>query len=152
MPDVRIIPFKAEHYLALLEQADVGPLAKSKAFVQELEANEGYAYTALAGETVIGCGGVKPFWPGVGEAWAVYPNDRKEYAMAIAKQTRLGLMFLMQEHKLRRVQAVVPVTYAVGMRFVRWLGFEMEGRMRGYMPDGGDAYMYALATGRDDHA
>jgi len=145
MREVTLIPFKAEHYAAMDVSDRCRALYRSKAFLRRLRENEcpGLAYTGLVGDTVVGCGGVKPIWEGVGEAWAVYPEDRAAWRWAIARLTVQVLRRVIQDHHFHRVQAIVPVNYTPGMRFVRWLGFDLEARLRKYTPDGEDCYLYA---------
>lgn len=144
MPEIALIPFKAEHWQQI-GQAD-------KPFLDALGAaeREGLAWTAIADGKVVGCGGIKLFWDGVGEAWAAYPADRRRWAFAIARITKRMLRTIMREHHLRRVQAVVVEGFPCGMRFARWLGFTLEGRMARYAPDGQDAYLYSLVGDNDE--
>jgi len=44
---------------------------------------------------------------------------------------------------LRRMQIVVNVHHKAAVKWAQFLGFEREGRMKGYGPEGSDYFMYA---------
>jgi hypothetical protein len=46
----------------------------------------------------------------------------------------------------RRVEATVDVGFDAGDRWMKMLGFEFEGLMRAYRPDGADMKLYARIT------
>jgi RimJ/RimL family protein N-acetyltransferase len=43
----------------------------------------------------------------------------------------------------RRIEATVDVGFKQGHRWIKMLGFELEGYMRAYRPDGADMLLYA---------
>jgi len=43
----------------------------------------------------------------------------------------------------RRVEATVDIGFEPGVRWMKMLGFELEGYLRAYKPDGGDMLMFA---------
>jgi hypothetical protein len=47
---------------------------------------------------------------------------------------------------IRRVEATVDVGFEAGDRWMKMLGFEFEGLMRAYRPDGADMKLYARIT------
>ena len=50
---------------------------------------------------------------------------------------------MQEEYKYQRIQASISVKDAKAKRFAEWLGFENEGIMKKYGPDGSDYYRYA---------
>jgi len=141
MSSLTLVPFEAEHFRKVCDP--------SMLLMPELEgglalcSRPGYAFSAKKDGKILGCGGIKEFWPGVGEAWAVYAVDRVEYTHRIARITRRILARVINEKHMRRVQAVVNANFATGMQFMRWLGFRLEGRMFQYGPNGDDYFLYA---------
>jgi RimJ/RimL family protein N-acetyltransferase len=52
----------------------------------------------------------------------------------------------MHEAQVQRVQASVHAEDGQAVRFARWLGFENEGLMKKYGPDGSDYYRMARVS------
>jgi RimJ/RimL family protein N-acetyltransferase len=50
---------------------------------------------------------------------------------------------IQEEHKLYRIQASVSVLDLTANRYAQWLGFQKEGIMKKYGPDGTDYVRYA---------
>ena len=65
------------------------------------------------------------------------------YPIALYKTCALLLNYAVQKQGLRRVSLTVNASYTKGNRFAQALGFDLEGRMVGYLPDGSDANLYA---------
>jgi RimJ/RimL family protein N-acetyltransferase len=51
--------------------------------------------------------------------------------------------YLQEEFDYQRIQASIAVTDKTAKRFAEWLGFQNEGVMKKYGPDGTDYYRYA---------
>ena len=51
---------------------------------------------------------------------------------------------LMIEHGFWRVAATVRVDFPAGASYLRYLGFQREGRMKKHEPDKTDSYLYAI--------
>ena len=62
---------------------------------------------------------------------------------AVAKYSSQLLQHVIEENKLTRVQASVHVDDKQAVRYVEWLGFENEGLMKKFGPDGSDYYRFA---------
>lgn len=100
------------------------------------------AYTGMCGDKIVAAAGIVPYWRGTGEAWVIVCKDVRKY-IGLPGAIRELLDCLQETHKFWRVQAPVKVDNPVTRRLVRWLGFQEEGILRGYAPDGTDCYMYA---------
>lgn len=100
---------------------------------------KGPAFTGLIDEEILACGGIIPFWKGVGEAWVVTSHFVCEYPLFFAKtiwRKLNGLIILMN---LERIQTVVDAENIVSRKWVERMGFVNEGPMRKYI--GGRTYI-----------
>jgi len=101
---------------------------------------EGEAHAAWYDGQVVGVGGVKAMWPGVGEAWVLFSKDVRNCRFGIYRATK---RILSQYDSYQRIQASARVDAPIAAKMLEKLGFEMEGKMRKYSIDGTDHYMYA---------
>ena len=53
---------------------------------------------------------------------------------------------MQDDASLKRIQASVHTNDQQAIRYVEWLGFENEGLMKKYGPDGSDYYRFARVT------
>lgn len=135
-----IEPFKPEHIENLLIQP-------AQAFMRPLMSNPDYgrtlamgpAYSALEGGLVLGCAGVIPLWDNRAEAWALMGADLKRHFVRIH---RAALRFL-DGCPIRRIEAHCDADFCDAKTWLELLGFQYEGFMRAFTPDGRDALRYA---------
>lgn len=116
---------------AVLALAGMPPL---KELAQAYHA-AGPAWTVLAGDTAIACGGTVRFWPGVGECWCWAGAGVDASPVAFARLARRVLEDLAREHGFHRLQVHARLDDARANRFALHLGFTLEGRCHGYGPD-----------------
>jgi RimJ/RimL family protein N-acetyltransferase len=103
----------------------------------------GTAFTGFAEDGIIGCAGILPVWSGVGHAWVVMGKDYKSHRIWIHKNVKSFMNKVICGLDLRRVQANVVCDFDAGKEWLERMGFENEGRMKKYGPDGKDHYLYA---------
>lgn len=132
----------------LLENPNEKGLKNQKDAVRwaKLNETEGVGYTAICNEEIIGCGGVRIYWEGVGEAWALYPKKVGQMHLdpQIAKKQ---LYKIIDDNNLIRVQSTPRCDWPEGLTYSKWLGFKVEGKMRKYLPDKGelvDCFMMSI--------
>ncbi len=137
---MRIIPFAAGHLDLLALQGGQSYLVPliDGGYAAALE-RMGPAFTAVADGRVVGVAGVAPQWRGRAVAWALLSECGPPVFLAVH---RAALRFFALQG-YRRIEAGVDVRFTAAQRWARLLGFEREGLMRGYGPDGHDAYLYA---------
>ena len=83
--------------------------------------------------------GFVDMWPGVGEAWFIASNKIHEYPRKFIRFAKTDVMQrVIDENGLWRVQAVCKSDWPVALKFARFMGFEVEGVMRKYGPEGMD--------------
>lgn len=106
------------------------------------------AYTFYNEETseVLAIVGITRIWDGVYEAWTflskgikTFPKTFHKSCLAILSSHRDGL-------DIKRYQAIVKVGFVEGQKWIYSLGFEIEGVMRNYGPEGADYYMCGRIT------
>jgi len=139
-----IVPFQPEHLAAIhLQPAQIAlqPTLAQPDYGAALKA-AGPCYTALAGEEIIACAGFYPQWEGRAIAWALIGASAGRHFFGLHKSVLRAFAM----HGYRRIETAVVVGFAEGERWARLLGFEREGRMRSYMPDGTDCDLYARVT------
>jgi len=101
----------------------------------------------VAPDGVVACAGVSMFWEGVGQMWMRVGDLAARYPHALAKRSMSFVRMAESTLELRRLQAVVMAENEVARRFICWLGFQAEGLLRGYGPEGGDYIMFARVRG-----
>lgn len=101
----------------------------------------------VAPEGVVACAGVSLFWEGVGQLWMRVSDLSEQYPHALAKRAKTFVGMAESSLNLRRLQAVVLAENEVARRFICWLGFQAEGLLRNYGPEGADYIMFAKVRG-----
>jgi hypothetical protein len=95
----------------------------------------------LAGEPIAICGGFT-FIPGVVHFWGLMSERITERPLDFHKKCLEILRWYEETQGVRRMQIEVSVDYDEGQRWVRALGFTKEGRLKAWLPDGTDVYLY----------
>lgn len=96
----------------------------------------------LHGE-LFGIAGSYRQWSGSSQLWAAFDERVNLYPIMLLKTCLILINYAKQKQDLRRVSLTVQSGYTSGNRFAEALGFDFEGRMVGYLPDGADANLYA---------
>jgi len=104
---------------------------------------DGPAKAGLYNGVLLGCGGVVEFWPGCGEGWIAMSRNCMEYSIPAFYCVKKITDGFMTDLKLKRLQATARVDFPKAKYLLEALGFECEGIMKNYLPDGADAYIYA---------
>jgi hypothetical protein len=138
---IRVVPFEVCHAKFLISQDKTGFMGKYIEPQHLLAVSQSkMAYTGMVGGSVVFCGGVIRYWDNRGEAWAIFGRDVKQHFIGIHNAVRRFLAVC----PLRRVEATVYADFKEGHRWVRALGFRVEGeRLRGFFPDGKDATLFS---------
>lgn len=112
----------------------------------------GHSWTALDGEEPIACAGLVEVWEGRAYAWALLSEYAGPHLFTLTRVIRSRLASL----RYRRVEMAVDAGFAAGCRWAQMLGFRRETPepMRGYLPNGHAAWLYARTQDdgiRSDH-
>ena len=84
-------------------------------------------------------GGIVPIWDNRALAWMWMGDISGRHMIGIHRAVKQFL----DETSFKRIEATVDVGFKPGMRWMKMLGFEMEGYLRAYRPDGRDMIMFS---------
>lgn len=102
----------------------------------------GPAWTGEIAGAVVGCAGFRLIWPGRATAWALIGRIPPAEWVRVTAKVRAELAAAHAAGH-RRIEATVTTGFGPGCRWVRILGFEVEGIARAYDPSGNDHFLYA---------
>lgn len=141
-----IIPFENEHAEHILsQQLNAAELylkpehRKYALFMKQF----GLSFTAVVDNKPIAAGGIYVLWEGVAEGWVMATKEVWNHPISMAKHFKKKTDILIETTKIKRLQTTVKADFKLGHRFASWLGFEKEGLMEYYGPDGSDYIRYA---------
>ena len=138
---IRIARMRAEHLVGFRLQPKQAMLAGNladPAYVAAL-VGSGNAYAALDGDHAVAFAGCLELWQGRAYLWSLMGEDSGPHMRTLVRAAA-GYLRVAPWH---RIEAAVASDFRAGHRLVRLLGFEFEGRMRAYAPDGADHDLYA---------
>jgi hypothetical protein len=138
---IRIARMRAEHVAGFRLQPKQSSLAgnlSDPAYVQSL-VESGNAYTALVDGRAVAFGGCLEMWQDRAYAWMIIGEDAGPHFFTIVR----AVAGFLKGAPWRRIEAAVASDFRAGHRLIKMLGFEFEGRMRSYSPDGADHDLYA---------
>lgn len=142
MTEPRLIPFQAEHLLAF-QNRDTS--VREELILGIKKERGGPAFTAVAGEFILGCGGVLLVWPGVGSAWMNLSEAVFLYRIWLTRTVKRALEDIMRAHNLHRLEAAVLANSERNRKWIESLGFRPEGGVaRAYTQDRQDAVRYEM--------
>lgn len=117
------------HFSAFMGNADY-----RRAMIQS-----GPAYAGICNGTVMAIAGLSKQWEGRAIAWSLLSPNIGHHFIEIHRAVKRALA---QTH-MRRIEAHVDPTFASAVRWIQMLGFEREGVMKQFSPDGRDMDLYA---------
>lgn len=103
----------------------------------------GTAWSAVHAGRVVCCAGLQPIWPGRAAAWALFS---KWFTPPLFLRLHLfarGVLDNAQANGLRRIETQIDPEFPQAVRWAMLLGFEIEGLMRRFLPDGREMYLVA---------
>lgn len=137
---MKIVTFQAEHLNGLRLQPAQQDMAwyMSQAYGAAL-AHSGNGFSAIKGNRVLGCAGLELIWANRGIAWSLLGELTAIEMLAIHRRVSEFL----DDQSLRRIEMTVDSGHAPGHRWAGMLGFQHEGKLQAYTPDGRDCDLYA---------
>jgi len=99
----------------------------------------GLVWTCEKHGTIIAIGGLIPLWENRAQAWMLIAGDLKTNMIGLHR----GVKKFLAKAPYRRIEATVDIGFKEGYRWLKMLGFEIEGYMKAYRPDGGDMMLFA---------
>ena len=88
--------------------------------------------------------GAFPQWPGRAAAWALFPPRAKPWVRRVEIATKFHVEQTRELLFLRRLETTVDASDEPAIRWALRVGFETEGLLRSYGPDGEDYVMMAM--------
>ena len=137
---VRIVPLEAWHFDTIdLQEAQqmLRPMLRNETYRNDL-LQRSVAFTAID-DAVIAIAGVALAWPGREVAWSLLSDCGPRSFLKIHGAVKAFL----NDRQTRRIEMTVDADHAKAGRWARLLGFQVEGYMQAYTPDGRDAVLYA---------
>lgn len=136
-----VLPFEPEHLDELeLQQSQLSlqPIISDSKYGYSLK-KAGPAFSAQVDGEIIASLGIIPQWEHRAIAWGLIGARANRHLLSVHKAVERFLK--MSEY--RRIETSVATNFAEGHRWARMLGFEREGTMRAYTPEGFDCDLYA---------
>lgn len=137
-------PFKAADYYEIVprspEEIEALGADQWRELLERYEQNPSWTMRDGSGR-VIFFGGVVVIWNGVGEAWSVMSDLVEHNPLAVVREIRRRIEEAFENHGLRRIQAIIADDNPRAVKLMRLAGFEVEGILRGYSPDGKDCFI-----------
>lgn len=99
----------------------------------------GLAWTAEHDGQVLAIAGLAPQWENRALAWALVSDNAGAHFKGIHRAVSRFLTVC----DFNRVEANVDVGFEAGERWIKLLGFEYEGYLKAYRPDGEDMLLFA---------
>lgn len=87
-----------------------------------------------------------PLWTGVAQAVTLISEEALRHPVWLARGCAAYLDVAEQRFRYWRIQATVDEDHEAAIRFIEFLGFQNEGRLHKYGPDGSNHFMYARVT------
>lgn len=106
--------------------------------------SKGYGFTIYHEDDVVACIGVTKIVSGVSEVWAITGKLVEKYPKDFHKMCKRIIEYAFEIDNLHRLQCTAEVGYDRTIKWLERLGFEREGMLRNYTPDGKDMYIYSI--------
>ena len=90
----------------------------------------------------VGVMGINPMWKGVAQVWAFLSPEILAHPFGVSKATLRLLVEAERDFSLHRLQATSRCDFHRATGFLRFLGFQIEGKLRQYAPDQSDYFLW----------
>lgn len=138
---MKIVALTPDHIMAVQlqrAQAYAQPLVGAQ-HAQDLAAAKGVAWSALDGADVIACAGLIEMHAQRAVAWAMFSDAALRQFKTIHRVAAGVIM----ASPWRRIEMTVDAQHRAAITWAERLGFEREGLMAAYTPDGRDCFLYS---------
>lgn len=137
---IDIVPFETTH----LDSLRLQPAQERFLFYFDFEYADflktaGPSFSAVKDGQVLACAGLIKQWENRAIAWSLLNGN---LGVEFIKVHRAVDRFL-KLSEFNRIEAYVDANFGQGHRWIKRLGFECEGTMKQFNPDGSDACLYA---------
>ena len=141
-------PFEAEDMLWIIESGtkEEGLKYYGAGTLEELAQQteeDGLSMTGIVNDEIVGCGGIRKLWDGVGEVFLLLSPKTALYPARTYECIRDGFEKLIAENDFVRLQGWCRMGFAKAHTLFRHLKFKPEGIARKYTPDQTDCILYS---------
>lgn len=138
---MKIIALQAAHILDVQLQPaqDFATPFVTQQQAIDIAASKGIGWSAEVDGQIIACAGIVHIHDERGVAWAMLSAD----ALRHIKTLHRVIGRVVANAPWRRIEMTVEASHDAGCRWAERLGFQREGLMRAYTPDGRDCFLYA---------
>lgn len=145
-PNVVIVPFIAEHLDKFeTDQPDIkGHDPESMRSHILSQAQAGIAISVIQNGKTLGIFGSSKIWNGLEEAWFLVNEVVRRYGISMTKVAKTFISEKFAEDSLNRMQITVRCDDVRAYKWAKCLGFNVDGVMRQFGPDGSDFYLMAI--------
>ena len=149
-----IRPFRAEDMMTIINEGtkEQGIKYYGAGTLEELAQQteeDGLSITGIVNDELVGCGGIRKLWDGVGEVWLMLSPKTSLYPVKTYECIKEGFEKLIAENDFVRLQAWGRIGFTKAHTLFRHLGFRPEGIAKKYTPDGVDCILYSIVR-QDD--
>ena len=134
---MRLIKFIPEHAKELVyeDKLSIGTMRPEHDWEHHMEREALHdAWTGIENGHIIAAAGFIPMWNGVAECWFI-GSDRIQRKLKTVVKTTLSIM---EKMPYSRMHANVRANWKEAIPFAEFLGFEKEGVMKKFGPEGSD--------------
>ena len=144
-----IRPFRAEDMMTIINEGtkEQGIKYYGAGTLEELAQqteDDGLSITGIVNDDIVGCGGIRKLWDGVGEVWILLSPKTSLYPTKTYECIKNGLEELIAENNFVRLHGWCRVGFTKAHTLFKHLKFVPEGIARKYTPDQCDCILYAL--------
>ena len=146
---VFFLPYAEDHLVQIsMNQPDVASAMPYVDVIQMVSAQArlGPSVTAFIGAKPVTCFGAYRIWSGMGEAWMISDDAARYRPIQMTKAARYFIDIVSVYLALHRLQITVKNSDKRALRWATALGFESEGLLKKFGPDGSDFFMMARTT------
>jgi len=104
------------------------------------------AIAIVDGADVLVCAGLTQRWPGRAVGWALLSRRIRPNRFLAVHRLIAAALDRAAMRDPGRIEVQIDPGHAAALRWARLLGFETEGRMRRYLPDGRDMILMARVS------
>lgn len=142
---MRVVKFKKEHLVGIESREEpTDPMWPNLIECGEKFA-KGFSWTLLDNDgAVTACGGAIMLHSKMAEGWAITTPDIERHTLAFHRAFLDGIRIIFSVHKIQRLQIAVKLEWDKAVKWAYRLGFEGEGIMTAFDPDGADYIRLAI--------
>ncbi len=122
---IYIRPFKADDFSAFEPLERIYGEEYDDPKIAKMIEESGLSVTGVAGDVIVGCGGVHPIDENQGELWLrVNKNYAKLHPIELYKWLKAGIRIIEETYPFRQLNAVVKCGYEKGKKFIESFGYK----------------------------